>query len=100
MLDFFMHSYEIIDIHGNLLSVMNGRRQASFSCHYNMLQSPCYQDSIDSGTQRTLVDAAEQPLYAWDAEDRRTEMIYDELRRPVQKKITENSVTKTLEIYT
>jgi len=62
---------------------------------YNMLQAPCRQVSVDSGTQRTLLDVAGQPLYAWDAENRKTEMLYDELRRPL-KRITEN---KTLEQY-
>src|SRR5690554_369622 len=47
------------------------------------------------GTQRTLVDAAGQLLYAWDAEDRETEIVYDALRRPL-KKITD---TKELEVY-
>src|SRR5690554_3496091 len=90
-----IHSYENLDIQNNRIAVVDGRGLTPLTYHYNMLQSPCYQDSIDSGTQRTLVDAAGQPLYAWDAEDRKTEIIYDELRRPL-KRITND---KELERY-
>src|SRR5690554_5218268 len=90
-----IHSYEVLDIQSNRLSVLDGRRLMPLRYRYNMLQSPCYQESLDSGTQRTLVDAAGQPLYAWDAEDRKTEIIYDELRRTL-KQITDG---KELEYY-
>jgi YD repeat-containing protein len=50
-----------------------------------MLQAPCYQLSIDSGTGRTLLDVSGQPLYAWDTEDREFRMEYDALRRNTGK---------------
>jgi len=64
-----------------------------------MLQAPCLQISVDSGTQRTLLDVAGQPLYAWDADDRAFQILYDELRRLLEKKVTESSATKTLEVF-
>lgn len=90
-----IHSYENLNIQGNRLSVVDGRELIPLTYSYNMLQAPCRQISLDSGTQRTVLDVAGQPLYAWDAEDRRTEMVYDELRRPEQR-ITD---TKVLEVY-
>ncbi|MBX9449845.1 MAG: VCBS repeat-containing protein [Taibaiella sp.] len=94
-----IHSYETLDIQGNRLSVTDGRGLVPLQYRYNMLEAPCLQQSMDSGLQRTLPDAAGQPLYAWDAEDRMFTMEYDMLRRPLQKKVTEDSVTGILEVY-
>src|SRR5690554_1536659 len=74
---------------------MDGRGLTAMQYKYDMLQTSTLQTSIDSGTQRTLVDAAGQLLFSWDAEDRKTEIIYDELRRPL-KRITND---KELERY-
>src|SRR5690606_15462581 len=84
---------------GNRLSITDGRGLKPLNYSYNMLQAPCRQESVDSGIQYTLLDVAGQPLYAWDAAERKFEILYDDLRRPLQKKVTENSVTKTLEVY-
>jgi RHS repeat-associated protein len=78
-----------LDIQGNRLSVkVVGRNLVPLQYKYNMLQAPCYQLSVDSGTQRTLLDVAGQPLYAWDAEDREFKMEYDALRRNTGKWLT------------
>ncbi len=90
-----IHSYEVLDITGSRLAVVDGRGLTPLSYHYNMLQAPCYQQSLDSGSGRTLIDVAGQPLYGWDALDKQTEMEYDVLRRPL-KRITDG---KTLEQY-
>src|SRR5690606_1382898 len=83
-----IHSYEVLDIQSNRISITDGRGLTPLQYWYNMLQAPCLQVSFDSGTQRTLMDAAGQPLYAWDAEDRETEMVYDALRRPLERWVT------------
>ncbi|RYD50421.1 MAG: hypothetical protein EOP52_14135, partial [Sphingobacteriales bacterium] len=86
-----VEGYEILDIQGNRLKVIDANQSASatpVAClqyRYNMLQAPCFQQSIDSGTAYTLLDVAGQPLYAWDTEERRTYMDYDVLRRPVAR---------------
>jgi len=100
-----IHSYELLDIQGNRMAVVDGRNALlsgpvlCLSYRYNMLQAPCRQVSVDSATQLTFLDVAGQPLYAWDAADRRFEYLYDELRRVLQRKVTEASVTQTLEVY-
>lgn len=81
----YIHSHENLDIQGNRLSVVDGRGLTALQYTYNMLQAPVYQQSIDSGMQRTLLDVAGQPLYAWDADDREFRIQYDELRRPLYK---------------
>ncbi len=85
-----IHSYEVLDIQGNRMAVVDGRNALSanpvicLAYSYNMLQAPCRQESVDSGTQYTFLDVAGQPLCAWDAADRLTRIEYDELRRPLQ----------------
>lgn len=96
----FIHSFESLDIQGNRLSVTDGRGLIPLKYRYNMLSSPCYTDSIDSGTQRAFLDVSGQPLALWDTDDRKTEMVYDVLRRPLQCKVTDGTVTKILDIYT
>jgi len=73
------------------MAVVDGRGLTPLRYYYNMLQAPCYQQSIDSGNGRTLLDVAGQPLYAWDALAMRTELYYDALRRPLQR-ITDSKV--------
>lgn len=86
-----IHSYELLDITGDRLAVVDGRGLTPLTYRYNMLQAPCYQQSLDSGSGRTLLDVAGQPLYAWDALDLQTEMEYDVLRRPL-KRITDGKI--------
>ena len=80
-----IHSYVTLDILGNRIKVTDGRGKDTLQYRYNMLQSPCRQDSMDSGTGRTLTDVSGQPLYGWDAGGRRFRYEYDVIRRPVKK---------------
>ncbi len=79
----FYHSYEDLDIAGQRTAVHDARGLVPLRYRYNMLGAPGWQQSIDGGAGRMLVDAAGQPLYGWDAEERRTRMAYDALRRPL-----------------
>jgi len=90
-------SYVRLDIQGNRLSVTDGRGLVPLSYGYNMLQQVCSQQSIDSGNGYTLTDAAGQPLYGWDADDRKFRFTYDVLRRQLRKEITESSTTTCAE---
>ncbi|OJV54048.1 MAG: hypothetical protein BGO31_11820 [Bacteroidetes bacterium 43-16] len=92
-----VEGYEVLDIQGNRMAVVDGRNALlnnpviCLAYRYNMLQAPCRQVSVDTGTQYTFLDVAGQPLCAWDAEDKLTRILYDELRRPLQS-ITEGSI--------
>jgi RHS repeat-associated protein len=102
-----IHSHEILDVQGNRLAVVDGRGLTPLQYRYNMLQAPVWQLSMDKGTiatpdnniERTFTDVAGQAFYIWDADDRMFEYLYDELRRILQKKVTESSVTRMLEVY-
>ncbi len=80
-------SYVTLDIQGNRLQVTDGRGKDTLTYRYNMLQSVCRQQSLDSGGQRILVDAAGQPFCGWDTDDRQTRFTYDDLRRPVTREL-------------
>jgi len=90
---------QALDIEGNRLYLTDGRGLVPLRYRYARLQLPCYQHSMDSGTQYTLLDVSGQPYHSWDAMDRETEILYDALRRPLERKVTESTITKTLEVY-
>jgi len=83
--DAFYHSHEVLDIAGTRLAVHDALGRVPLQYCYNLLGAPCWQESIDGGAAYMLVDAAGQPLYGWDADDRCTRIRYDLLRRPFAK---------------
>lgn len=95
----YIHSFENLDIQGNRLSLTDGRGLIPLEYKYNMIQVPCRQHSIDSGTQHTLTDIAGQPFYNWDTEERRWDLEYDPLRRPLKKRVKNDVDTKTIEFF-
>ncbi|KAA5533738.1 insecticidal toxin complex protein [Taibaiella lutea] len=91
-------SYVTLDVLGNRISIRDGNDNEPLQYRYNMLKQPCYQHSIDSGDAYTLTDAAGQPLYHWDADGREFFVDYDVLRRPEQKRVRIDGLSKTLEL--
>jgi RHS repeat-associated protein len=89
----YIHSYVVLDVQGNRLAVVDGKRigsgLAALTYKYNMLQQPCSRHSIDSGDGYTFTDVAGQPLCAWDADDRKFSMEYDSLRRLKGKRLND-----------
>lgn len=96
-----LESYVTMDIEGNKLAVHDARGLTPLTYQYSQIKAVTGQYSIDSGQQYILVDAAGQPLYAWDADDRFFEFEYDALRRPTAKRVTPSGgSTTTLEVFT
>jgi RHS repeat-associated protein len=94
-----IRSYVNLDIQGNRLSIVDGVRiheypaddtMLTLQYKYNLLQSVCWQHSIDGGTGKMITDAAGQPFCHWDAADRFFSIIYDPLRRPVEQSVTDD----------
>jgi RHS repeat-associated protein len=79
----YIQSYEALDIQGNRLAVRDGRGNRALEYDYNLIKVPMRQRSVDSGEQFMLADAAGNPLYAWDPDNREFHFVYDELRRPI-----------------
>ncbi len=96
-----IRSYVQLDIQGNRLAVIDGKRfdsdAPSLTCLYNMLQQPCMQHSIDSGDGYTFTDVAGQPLCAWDADDRKFSTVYDILRRMVEQRMNDTIILEKTE---
>lgn len=98
--DFYYNSYVQLDMLGNRLAIQDARMATGtfvLQYKYNMLKGVIKQNSADSGTQFMLNDVDNQPLYAWDAEDREFFMQYDVLRRLIEKSVDDGSVA-TLEV--
>ncbi|PZF73903.1 SpvB/TcaC N-terminal domain-containing protein [Taibaiella soli] len=95
-----IHSYVTLDIIDNKISVTDGLKRKQLQYRYNYLKAACWQQSIDGGTQVSLVDVAGAPLYSWDAAGNEFHFTYDGLRRPVSKEIMIGSVPSSLEIST
>lgn len=94
-----LESYVTMDIEGNRLAVQDARGLTPLTYQYSQIKAITGQYSIDSGQQYMLVDAAGQPKYAWDADDRLMEVDYDELRRPIEKSVTVDGATTILEKF-
>lgn len=86
--DHFYESYVELDITGNRMAIYDARGLMPQGYSYTQLNSVVRQVSMDSGTQHMLVDAAGQPLYGWDADDRKFRYSYDVLRRQLTKAVT------------
>lgn len=82
-----IHNYQQLDISSNLIRFFDGRGLEALQNRHNMLGATRGQKSKDSGMQRTILDVAEQPLYNWDADNRKFSSTYDELRRPLSKAV-------------
>ena len=94
--DQWIESYENLDVQGNRLSVVDGKRNTgnpawdilNLEYWYNMIQAAGRQKSIDKGEEVTLLDAGGQPVFRWDSESRVFVTEYDVLRRPVRKVVS------------
>ena len=94
-----LESYVTLDIQGNNLAVADARGLTPIQSKYNMVQVPCRLLSVDSGRQHTLTDAAGQPLYNWDTEERRWRIEYDALRRPLRKNVKHDQGISAIELF-
>lgn len=97
--DEYHHSYAELDIEGQRLAVHDALGRIQLQYRYSILNAPMQQESIDGGVAYMLVDAAGQPMYAWDAEDRITHLTYDELHRPSEKMISAGGSTKLTDVW-
>ncbi|MCF8449456.1 MAG: FG-GAP-like repeat-containing protein [Taibaiella sp.] len=97
--DHFYESYVELDITGNRIAIYDARGLMPQGYSYTQLNSIVRQVSMDSGTQHMLVDASGQPLYRWDADNRKFRYTYDVLRRQLIKEVTPSGGSaKVLEV--
>jgi len=83
--DQIISSYEVLDIQGNRLSVIDGRGLTPLTYVYNLLKGPCFQHSNDGGNTYSLLDVAGQSLYHWDAVGTMFHSVYDAIHRQIEQ---------------
>jgi RHS repeat-associated protein len=95
------HTRVELDIEGNQRAVrdaivQNGDAQGRMVMRYDhdMLGNQIHQASMEAGERWTLNDIAGKPILAWDSRGCLWRFTYDELRRPVETLVTENSVER------
>ncbi|MFL9482878.1 SpvB/TcaC N-terminal domain-containing protein [Chitinophagaceae bacterium LWZ2-11] len=87
----FYVTQAILDIEGNLRTVIDARNNSVMEYKYDMLGHQVYQKSMDAGERWLLNDSTEKPVFAWDSKGQRFETIYDKLHRPVELSVTKLS---------
>jgi RHS repeat-associated protein len=76
-----------IDIEGNQTCVTDARNNTVMQYTYNMLGTIIYQYSMDAGKRWMLGNVAGNPVVSWDERKHEFTFTYDELQRPLTKKV-------------
>ncbi|CAN5882482.1 hypothetical protein BH18ACI4_BH18ACI4_00630 [soil metagenome] len=77
----------VLDIEGNVRSVVDARDNTVMSYKNDMLGHRVYQTSMDAGERWVLNNVAGNPVRSWDSRDHIISITYDELQRPIQLKV-------------
>ncbi|MFV8753052.1 SpvB/TcaC N-terminal domain-containing protein [Nannocystaceae bacterium ST9] len=86
--DIFTETRSVMDIQGHVLAVVDARGNTAESRTYGMLGQSLEVESHDAGNRVHLLDALGQPMRSWDDRDQRFSIIYDDLRRPVDRTVS------------
>jgi hypothetical protein len=85
-----------LDIEGNHRAVVDANDRIVMRYAYDMLGSCVHQASMEAGERWMLNDVAGQPIRAWDSRDHQFRSAYDQLRRPTDSFIRENTGAELL----
>ncbi|GAB3903243.1 hypothetical protein GCM10028803_31340 [Larkinella knui] len=83
----FSATKTVLDIEGNIRSVVDTRGNTVMTYDYDMLGHRVHQTSMDAGERWALNDCTGQPLYGWDSLGRRFASRYDLLHRPTERRV-------------
>ncbi len=86
-LDEFYHSLAILDIEGNLRTVIDARNNKVITYKYDLLGKGVYQDGMDSGKRWMVTNAVGEALRTWDERDHEFHYAYDILGRPTRTRV-------------
>ncbi len=76
-----------LDIEGREWAVSNAESREAVRRVFDMLGRPLLQKTPESGNRWTLLDAADQPAYAWSDRGLRWRVLFDRLHRPTHRYI-------------
>ena len=85
-----------LDVEGNQLGVTDARGNVTVSQTFDMLGRKIHVRTTDAGEARTLVDAGDKTVRAWDARGHRIRRVHDALQRPTQVWVTEGGGGESL----
>ncbi|MEP6901374.1 MAG: SpvB/TcaC N-terminal domain-containing protein, partial [Actinomycetota bacterium] len=86
-LDEFYPTRIVLDIEGNVRSIVDARSNTVMSYKNDMLGNRVYQKSMDAGERWMLNNVAGKSIKAWDNREHIFSFTYDKLQRPVQSKV-------------
>jgi RHS repeat-associated protein len=87
-IDEFYQTRIVLDIEGNVRSIVDARGNLVMAYKYDMLGHRPYQNSMDSGERWTLNNVAGNPIRRWDGRGQVFFFSYDVLQRPIHSRVT------------
>lgn len=75
------------DIEGNVMKLTDARGNLVMLYKYDMLGNPLYQKSMDAGERWFISDSTGKPIRSWDNRNNEFSFEYDELHRPVIRRV-------------
>ena len=87
----FYDARVIYDIEGNQREAVDALQRAVIRYDYNMRSTPIHSASMEAGERWMLNDVAGKPVYGWDSRNHRLRTTYDELQRPAEVYLQQNS---------
>ncbi len=85
-----------LDIEGNQRAVIDAKGRTVMRYEYDMLGNQVRQDSMEAGTRWGLTNVAGNPIYRWDSRNHRLRTTYDELQRPTELFLQQESGAELL----
>jgi RHS repeat-associated protein len=89
----------VLDIEGQRRQAFDARTNLVAEFGYDMLGQVAWHRSADGGVRRLLNDCMQKPLYSWDPDDNRVQIVYDALHRTIERRavLAADSTTITFE---
>jgi RHS repeat-associated protein len=76
----------VLDVEGRRRQAIDARANVVVQFNYDMLGQVAWHQSADGGTRRLLNDSMQKPLYSWDPDDNRVQIVYDALHRTIERR--------------
>ncbi|MEP7304386.1 MAG: SpvB/TcaC N-terminal domain-containing protein [Acidobacteriota bacterium] len=76
----------VLDIESQRRRAIDARGNVVVQFKYDMLGQAAWHQSADAGTRRLLNDSMQKPLYSWDPDGTRFQILYDALHRTIERR--------------
>lgn len=86
----------ILDIEGNQREVVDAKGRIIMRYHYDLLGNRIHQASMEAGERWMINDVKGKQIRAWDSRGHEFQLIYDQLRRPIETYLLEGNGQKAL----